>query len=184
MDSSAVLGLVKRAQGGEKEAFGELYDQYASRIYRFIKIHLDNDSQAEDILQETFLKAWLALPKLKLENLNFSAWLYKIARNLVNDHYRQTYRRPREEDIAEHFELADKINEANNLDHSMMIEKIKTLIPKLKPVYRQVIELRFVQEFSVYETAVILNRSQVAVRLLQYRALQRLRNLLEQTYVA
>jgi len=179
-----VLGLVEQARGGDKQAFGQLYDEHARRLHRFIQIRLPNETQAEDLLQETFLKAWLALPKLKLEGLNFSAWLYKIARNLVNDHYRKVYRTPTSEDIEEHMELSADHNIEGDLDRVMMLEKVREVLPKLKTEYRQVIELRFIQEFSVIEAAEILNRSQVAVRLLQYRALQRLRNIINENYVA
>ena len=184
MESPDVKNLVQAAKNGDKQAFGQLYDTHASRIYRFIKIRLPQETQAEDALQDTFLKAWLALPKLKLENLNFSAWLYRIARNLVNDSYRKSYRTPAIEDISEHLELYIDTEIESNLDQVMMTEKVRTILPKLKTEYRQVIELRFIQEFSVAETSEILKRSQVAVRLLQYRALMRLRNLINENYVA
>lgn len=183
MDKAVILGLVERAKNGDKQAFSQLYDEYASRLYRFIKIRLPEVSQAEDTLQETFLKAWLALPKLSLNNLNFSAWLYRIARNLVNDHYRKVYRTPALEDIDEHLEISAETDAIGDLDNLLIMEKVRTVLPKLKTEYQQVIELRFIQEFSVLETAKILKRSQVAVRLLQYRALQRLRDLLNNNYV-
>ncbi len=179
MDSLAVRQLVARAKAGEQAAFADLYEEYAAPIYRFIKIRISQTDQAEDILQETFFKAWQALPKLKLEALNFSAWLYRIARNLVNDHYRRVYRRPAQEDIDEHLELAAEVEIEGDLDQTMEIAKVRTMLPKLKTEYQQVIELRFIQEFSIAETAKVLKRSPVAVRLLQYRALARLRLLLD-----
>jgi RNA polymerase sigma factor (sigma-70 family) len=107
MDSPELQDLIARAQKHEQSAFGELYDMYAQRIYRFISFKIATREQAEDILQETFLKAWQALPKLKLEKLYFSAWLYTIARNLVNDHYRTLKRRPTPDDIENYYDLTD-----------------------------------------------------------------------------
>lgn len=178
MKSETVLELVSLAKERDQAAFAQLYDEFSSPIYRFIKIRIIDVGQAEDILQETFLKAWQALPKLKMEGLNFSAWLYRIARNLVNDHYRKVYRQPAQEDIAEHDELSAEIDIAGGLDQVMMVDKVRNVLPKLKTEYQQIIELRFIREFTVNESARILKRSPVAVRLLQYRALSKLRSLL------
>lgn len=134
--------------------------------------------QAEDILQETFLKAWQALPKLKLENLYFGAWLYKIARNLTNDHYRKAYRTPKLEDIDEHFDLASAGDAAETAATSLDLMRVRGALPQLKEEYRQVLELRFVQEFSVEETAKVMGKTKVAVRIVQHRALKKLHSLL------
>ncbi|MDP3986464.1 MAG: sigma-70 family RNA polymerase sigma factor [Candidatus Veblenbacteria bacterium] len=178
MDSVEVLALVKSAQKKDQAAFGKLYDEYAARIYRFIRFKVPDEAQAEDVLQDTFLKAWQALPKLKLDNLNFSAWLYRIARNLVNDHYRKVYRTPTMEDIQEHYELAYHAHIEERLDEKIGLEHVQTVLPKLKLDYRQVVELRFVQELSVPEVAQIMRRTELAVRILQYRALKKLRGLM------
>lgn len=174
MDSHEIRTLVALAKNRDQVAFGELYDMYASRIYRFISLKVPVREQAEDLLQETFLKAWQALPKLKLENLYFGAWLYKIARNLTNDFYRKVYRTPVQEDIEEHYELAANIDINETISTLFDIERVRAVMPKLKPEYRQVLELRFVQEFSVEETARVMGKSKIAVRLTQHRALKRL----------
>lgn len=180
MDSLDVLSTVARAQKGDTAAFGELYDTYANRLYRFISFKIPTRELAEDILQDTFLKAWQALPKLTLENLNFSAWLYRIARNSVNDHYRAVKRRPTPDNIENYYSLtsnSDTLSEtAINFDIAIMRE----VLQKLSPSYRQILELRFLQEFSVEETADIVGKTAVAVRITQHRALKTLNKLLSE----
>src|SRR5258708_34663295 len=89
-----VLAELKKAQQGDEHAFALLFEMFSDRIYRFICYKVSINQEQEDILQEVFFKAWKGLPKLKVEELNFSAWLYKIATNAINDLYRQKYRRP------------------------------------------------------------------------------------------
>ena len=170
--------LVKRAQAREQEAFGELYDIFASRIYRFIRIKVNAPERAEDILQDTFLRAWQSLPRLKLDNLYFGAWLYTIARNLINDHYRNMQRRPAAENIDDHGDLISGDDVAANTELKLDIERMRASLAELSPTYRQVLELRFIQEFSVDETAKILGRNSLSVRVVQHRAIKKLQKLL------
>ncbi len=151
---------------------------YASRIFRFISLKIPSREHAEDILQETFLKAWQAMPKLNLTNLYFGAWLYKIARNLMNDHYRKAYRTPKMEDIDEHYDLASQSDTAETVAVTLDLVRVREALPQLKQEYRQVLELRFVQEFSVEETAKVMSKTQVAVRIIQHRALKKLHSFL------
>ena len=125
MDKPEILALVEQAQAGHQEAFGELYDVYASEIYRFISLKISTREQAEELLQETFLKAWQALPKLKLQDLYFRAWLYRIARNLVADHYRKLYRTPQLENIEDHYELPGSEDVHREVSVRLEMEKVK-----------------------------------------------------------
>lgn len=174
MDSPKVLALVARAKERDQTAFGELYDMYAKPIHRFLKLKVPIREQAEDLLQDTFLKAWQALPSLKLQNLYFRAWLYQIARNLVNDHYRKVYRSPKLEDIDDHQQLASASDTSAAACLSLDLARVSLALPNLKPEYRQVLELRFIQEFSIEETARIMGKTRVAIRLVQHRALKKL----------
>lgn len=182
MDLAGTHDLVAKAKAGDATAYGQLYAMYSSRLYRFIKIKV-NESVAEDLLQEVFLKAWQALPKLKLEDLHFNAWLYQIARNLVNDHYRRQYRQPIPQTLEEIVELPSDSSPFVEAALSLEIQEVKKYFHKLSDQYREVLELRFVQEFEVSEAAKIMGKSQLAVRLLQHRALKKLQALLIKSYV-
>lgn len=178
MDPNEVRALVARAQKGDQTAFGELYDFYANRLYRFISCKIPTREQAEDILQETFFKAWQAIPKLKLADLNFNAWLYKIARNVVNDHYRAVKRRPTPDNLDNYYHLSDSTDILEETDVKFEIEKVRAILNKLPPAYQQVLELRFIQELSVEETANIMGKTAIAVRITQHRAVKKLNLLL------
>ncbi len=181
MDPQEVLPLVTRAKERDQAAFGQLYDIFSSAIFRFVSLKTATREQAEDILQETFFKAWQALPKLSLENLNFRAWLYKIARNLVNDHYRTLQRRPTPDTIDNYYSLASADDTHEQTALTFDIEWLHSIMNNLAPNYRQILELRFIQEFSVEETAKIMGRTALAVRVAQHRAIKKLNSLVSQS---
>ena len=82
--------IIEQAVQGDKQAFGQLYEIYAERIFRYLSFRTGSMEVAEDLLCEVFLKAWDALPRFGLTNKDhhFKAWLYKIAHNALIDHYR------------------------------------------------------------------------------------------------
>src|SRR5512135_2066488 len=84
--------LIKRAQRGDPLAFGELYECHASAIFRFLCAHLNSRMDAEDLTGEVFLKAWLSLPRYNERGVPFLAFLFRIARNILVDHYRRSSR--------------------------------------------------------------------------------------------
>src|SRR3989344_5304415 len=134
--------LVVRAQNGDSDAFGLIYDSFARRIFRYIRIKINDRQEAEDILQEVFVKAYKGLGQLKAEDLNFSAWLYRIAGNTVNDHFRKKYRTPDTAAIDENFDLPDSYSlEKEAVLHSDL-EIVRSCLGSLPPLYKQVLELR------------------------------------------
>jgi RNA polymerase sigma factor (sigma-70 family) len=82
--------LVLEAQNGCSDSFGELYDQFLDPIYRYIYLRVSSVEVAEDLAGEVFFKALKSLKKYKKrKNLPFSAWLFRIAKNILIDHYRK-----------------------------------------------------------------------------------------------
>lgn len=174
-----VLILVREAQAGDSQAFGALYDVYAQRIFKFIRIRVQNSALAEDLLQEVFIKAWRAMPKFKLDNINFSAWLYRIARNTIADYFRVIYRKPEPVELTEELGLSAGRSLAEDTDNKLSAERVRQAFQHLAPQYKEVLELRFVQDFTLQETADVLGKTNLAVRLLQHRALKKLREILD-----
>ena len=86
--------LVRRAQGGDSRAFDALVTKYRGRIYSMTYHLVQNETDAWDLSQEAFIKAWRALPQFKLD-ASFYTWIYRIAHNLAIDHWRS--RRSRDE---------------------------------------------------------------------------------------
>jgi RNA polymerase sigma-70 factor, ECF subfamily len=171
--------LVLQVQEGNAEAFGKIYDLYADRIFRFIKLKVNDQEVAEDILQDVFLKTWKGCQSLQSNEMNFSAWIYRIASNTVNDYYRKKYRTPQMDSIDEHIDLASNESIEGSLNDQLDLRRIENVFRKLPEQYQQILELRFVQDFTLQETATILGKSNLAVRLLQHRALKKLQSLLK-----
>ena len=167
--------LLKKAQQGEAEAFGVLYERHATAIYRYLLVHLGNHPDAEDLTSEVFLRAWQSLPRYHQRGVPFRAYLFRIAHNAMVDHYRQRCRLDRlsqEEDYSSSDNTGSPLQ--NLSGESEQLELIK-ILAGLRDDYRTVLILRFLSQLSPAETAVVMHRTPGAVRVLQHRALEALR---------
>jgi RNA polymerase sigma-70 factor, ECF subfamily len=179
MDKNQIIALAQKVQSGDQSAFSDLYDEFSPRLYSYIRIKVGTDQEAEDILQEVFLKAWTGIKKLDLSNLNLSAWLYKVTGNTINDYYRKKYRQPQQVSIDEAAELAGTDSPSLNTGHQLEKRVVERLMDELPSHYKEVIELRYFQDFSVADTAQIMGKNSVTVRVWQHRALARLKELFQ-----
>ncbi len=177
-----IAGLVKQSQDGDTQAFGQLYDIFADRLFRYIRLKIPARHEAEDILQEVFLKAWKGIGTLSPERLNLNAWLYTVASNTINDHFRKSYRSPATAELNENLDAPADDSPARETSDAYDAAIIKKAMAALPVQYRQILELRFVQDFTLEETARILSRTNVAIRVLQHRALKRLKSHLKKTH--
>lgn len=177
METSHINELVVKTKQGDQEAFSALYDEFADRIYKFIRMKISESEQAEDLLQEVFVKAWQGSKTLEVTDLNFSAWLYKVASNTVNDHYRKVYRRPQTVELDTAYNIASTDDTERLAENGFEAEAMKKVLDELPENFKQVLELRYFQDFTVEETAKILNKSSVTVRVLQHRATKKLKQL-------
>jgi RNA polymerase sigma-70 factor (ECF subfamily) len=172
--------LLKLAQGGDSEAFGELYERYAKVIFRFLYAHSNDRLDAEDLTEEVFLRTWRSLATYSEKGVPFAAYLYHIARNVLIAHHRRTKRSATETELFEEGkgdELPDPSSSvSNNLEH----QELRQVLVQLREDYREVLVLRFLSEMSPEETAHAMERSVGAVRVLQHRALAAMRKLLVQ----
>lgn len=166
--------LMRKAADGDEEAFGCLYDEFVDALYKFIRFKVTDPDQAEDLLQDVFIKAWHGIPKLDLTDLHFSAWLYTVAGNTVNDYFRRMYRRPQTVTLNPDIEITSAHDTGRAAEASMNTGHVRAALDKLPPDYKQVLELRFIQEFTVEETARVMGKNNVSTRVLQYRALKKL----------
>lgn len=172
--------LIEQSKQRNIEAFAGIYDLFAPMIFRYVKLKVQNRAEAEDLLQEVFLKAWEGLPSFQPERGSFRAWLYRIASNTVNDYFRRIYRKPTPVELKDYEEIAGGESVEEEVAVMSEVEGIKTALQALRPVYREVLELRFIQDLTVAETASVLGRSNLAVRLVQSRALKKLRRFLQE----
>ncbi len=165
------LELVRRSQTGDQEAFACLYDAYVDRIYRYVYFRVADDEIAEDITSHVFLKCWEKLDSYQTGTSPFIAWLYRIARNTVIDHYRtRKVVIPLEDASPVEISQEDGIEE--KLDLQIKSQELREALQELTPEQQQVLILKFISGFSTPEIARQLGKQQGAVRALQMRALQ------------
>ncbi len=168
--------LIARAIQGDADAFGDLYERYLARIYRYVFYRVNDVAEAEDLTEMVFLKAWEALESYRMRDVPFGAWLYRIAHNAVVDRHRtHKVTLPLEDQISLHDAAGDP---EDRLDWRETIESLAHALSQLSPAYQQVLTLRFISGLSHSETALVMDRSEEAVRVLQYRALCALREFL------
>ena len=177
-DEPAIVGaLVERAQAGDADAFGSLYDRFQPEIVRYLTHRVGDADTAEDLAQQVFLKAWQAIPRYEARGVPFKAWLYRMAHNQMVDHFR-THRQTTD---LEGVDIPQESEAEGVLLAAEMSEALTVAMAALSEDHRQVLTLRFLMEKSAREIAEIMGRKEVTVRGLQMRALQALRRAIEET---
>jgi RNA polymerase sigma-70 factor (ECF subfamily) len=169
--------LVARAIRRDRDAFACLYDNYVDLVFRHICYRISDQREAEDLAQEVFIKAWLAIHKYKQTEAPFKAWLLTIARNLVFDYYKSKKKFVSLEEVEFFIEPAGKSFE-EKLEDKEYKNYLKSAIMKLKGDKQRVILMHYIDDFSYAEIARVLNKSEGAIRVIQFRALIDLKQLL------
>jgi len=169
--------LLERAQAYDPVALGEIYDRYAPRIYNYVYYRLGDAELAEDLTASVFLKMLEAIQSAKAWRVSFSGWLYRIAHNMVVDHFRRRLKE-RELPLDERLVAADD-NPERAAEAALTSERLREAVNRLTYDQAQVIILKFVEGMSNAEVAQILGKTEGAIKSLQYRALAALRRQLE-----
>lgn len=170
--------LLKLKMTKSPEAFGELYDLYQDRIYRFILFKIGNNEEAKDLTAETFLRCWNHINQNK-PIVNLNALLYSIGRNLVIDFYRK---RKAEKEISE--EIIEIIPDAkaekvlNNIEIKSESEAVFRALDQIEGRYKEILILKFIDELTNKEISEIMGMSSGNVRVLQHRAMEALKKIL------
>ena len=171
--------LVLQAQAGNSEAFGQLYDAYMERIYRFVYFRVEDQQTAEDITSQVFLKAWSNLDRFQFSRTPYLAWLYTIAHNAVIDHYRTRKVNTALDDVQlsqpDHSEAVE-----NEIDLTVEMQSVKSALQTLTDDQQKVLTLKFIEGMSNNEIARHLGKREGAIRALQMRGLQALAKQLEE----
>jgi RNA polymerase sigma-70 factor (ECF subfamily) len=179
-DKKALSKLKNR----DKEAFIKVYDENVQDIHRFVYFKIGSQEEANDLTSMIFLKAWNHIQNKTLEDTKtLRALLYKIARNAIVDYYRETGNKVTAslDDEDNHIEVIDETeNPQERLDRAADLELIRTKLPLLKEEYREIIIMKFINDLSIEEIAEISEKSRGNVRVLLHRALNALRELVEQ----
>jgi len=168
--------LVQRAQALEESALADLYSAYYSRIYNYAFLQLGDIQAAEDLASEVMLKMLESIRNYRFKGAPFSAWVFRIARNRLIDLHRRRKRRG-EVDLTEPLaamQISPEVLAERALDRGQLHLALKYLTDE----QRQVIVLKFIEEFDNGSIARILGRSEGAVKSLQHRALNSLRRIM------
>ncbi|CAN3981342.1 RNA polymerase ECF-type sigma factor [Kitasatospora purpeofusca] len=177
-EHNPIMELVERAQAGESEAFGRLYDHYSDTVYRYIYYRVGSRATAEDLTSETFLRALRRIGTFTWQGRDFGAWLVTIARNLVADHFKSSRFRLEvttgEMLDSNECERSPEDSVLESLSNAALLEAVR----RLNPQQQECVTLRFLQGLSVAETARIMGKNEGAIKTLQYRAVRTLARLL------
>ena len=198
--------LVERAGRGDQQAVGLLYDAYVAPLYRFCLSRVGNETDAEDLAEEIFIKVMRAVPGFEWRPLGpltssagggdgtadtaaeggtaeaeerspFRAWLFRIARNHVVSHYRRTALRTTVGEVPDWIADGHR-GPAELAETSITIREIFVAVEQLPPAQREVIQLRFGAGMTVAETAEALEKHETNVKVLQHKGIKRLKEIL------
>ena len=170
---------VLRAKSGDRKAFDLLYTAYLTPVYRYIHIRVKNSQDTEDIVQETFLKAFQAIERYRDEKGSMLPYLFTIARNLLINHGKK--KRP----DAFLPEEMDRFSDDNLASEGAVVRERKELLEQamlvLTDVEREVIQLRFFGEQTYTEIALVLGKREDAIRQHVARALKKMKATMKET---
>lgn len=175
---------LEQLKSRDKDAFARVYDENVEDIHRFIFFKVGNKEEANDLTSMVFLKTWNYIQNSELEkSKTLRALLYKIARNLIIDHYRQSSgKKPISLDNEDNYiEIVDEEQDPHEeTAEKADLELIKSKLPLLKDEYRAIIVLRFINDLTLEEIAEITHKTKGNIRVLLHRSLNALKKLVEE----
>lgn len=148
-----------------------MYDTYADDIFRYLFVHVRDRELAEDMTADTFTRAWKSIDKFDFSQPR--PWLYKIARNILTDHWR----RKKTEAMGDQETVSD-VDITQEVERRLDKQRVRGALNQLPEPMKSVVTLRFLSGYSAKQTADSLGLSEANVRVIQYRALKRLKGLL------
>ncbi len=173
--------LVLKAQDGDTDAFGKIYDAFLTPIYRYVVFRFPQEL-AEDLVADVFVKAWEKLHTYRHRaGVPFSAWLFRIARYSIIDAYRATRGF---EELSEELMDEDRENDPQTrTERGLSISMVRQALQKLSKDYRDVLLLHYVAGLGHKEIGAALSMTEGYVRILKFRGLKKLEELLPQNEV-
>ncbi|MEM7373485.1 MAG: sigma-70 family RNA polymerase sigma factor [Bacteroidota bacterium] len=167
--------LVQAAQKNPRR-FSALYEKYYEQIYCFVYKRVDNEEISADVTSQVFLKAMTNLQKYRFQGVPFSAWLYRIAINEVNQHFR-THKHKRTISM-ESSQVADMMEEVEESYDEANIHRMLAAMQQLPPHELQMIELRFFEKMPFKEIAQIFQITENNAKVKMYRLLGKMKKLM------
>jgi len=169
--------LVRRAKERDEAALTRLYEENFDKIYRYIVLKIGDRTEAEDMTQQVFLKAFKSISGYQSKGSPFSSWLFRIAHNQVVDHWRKQSKRPTVP-LEETLVGSSNSNPSSDVELKMEIESLVAATKGLTEMQREVVSLRFAGGLPVAQVARIMGKSEGAIKALQHSAVVSLRKLM------
>ncbi len=168
--------LIALAQAGKQEALADIYEAYFMRVYRFVYYRVSHKETAEDLTEDTFVKVFAGIKTLQT-SAAFEGWLFQIARNLVIDYYRKKKQFVPLDTIENTLEYDTNVVDIINLqiEQSILIKLLK----ELNDEQQSVIKMKFMEDLDNSTIAKLLNKSEGAVRVIQHRAIAKLKEVFD-----
>lgn len=169
--------LVLRAKEHDEAALTQLYEENFDKIYRYIVLKIGDRTEAEDMTQQVFLKAFKSISGYKIKGSPFSSWLFRIAHNQIVDYWRKKSKQatvPLEETLVG----SGDSNPSSDVERKMDMENLVAATKQLTQLQREVVSLRFAGGLSVAQVARLMGKSEGAIKALQHSAVVSLRRML------
>jgi RNA polymerase sigma-70 factor (ECF subfamily) len=171
--------LVRSAQEGDAASFAALYEHFSDAIYRYVSFKTGSPGDAEDITAEVFVKMLESIRSFKPRGHPFSSWLYRIAHNLVVDHFRSKSRKKTVPiEASENTVGATAFDLDEYVDLKLTMRHVHKAMEVLTSLQKEVISLRFAAGLSLAETASAVGKKENAVKALQHAGVVKLRRAL------
>ena len=167
--------LVALAQRGDMDAIGALYDQHYEAVFRYLCSRAGDRQLAQDLTGDVFKRMLTGLPQYRQRGLPFRAWLFRIAHNLLTDHYRKESGHVSVMLDETERQGGGEADPAAVVEQKLMFEQAYRALAELGDLQRQVLTLRFLSGLSLREVALALGKTEDAVKALQRRGLAALR---------
>jgi len=168
--------LLQEAKRWDESALADIYDTYAPSIYRYVYRKTGDRDIAQDLTAETFHRFLKALRRGGGPHDHLSGWLYRVAHNLVVDHYRSQPSEPPAS--VEDVNPAGEALQAETIARKEQVARVRAALQQLTQLQQKVILLRFLEEMSLQEVALVLDRTVGSVKALQHRAVSSLQRIL------
>jgi len=187
MDDKELNSCIKKyKKNGDNFYFEKIYRHFFSKIYRYISLRILNKDIAEDLTSEVFIRVYRNLNKVNLNAITIKVWIYKIARNLIIDYFRSSQNKINLKSFDEYLEKDKEIESLNSalVDQGEIIlndmlfknEKLIDALNSLPEAQREIIFLRYAEGMDFKSISLILNKREIALRALKFRALENLKS--------
>lgn len=179
------LELIQKILNAEHLAIEELHRRYVDRIFNYIYVQTNNYHDSEELLQDVFFKTARQLHQFEGKS-SFKTWIFKIARNVLIDYYRKNKDKRNHTTMEE--SIIENVDKENSVEHTVLrnlhMEEVMQAIDKLPKHYQTVLHLRFIEDFTLEETAETMGKTLLSVKAMQHRARKALSERIKMEVVA